>query len=101
DAKELQGRLDAMEVPAVDADDFDAAANLLGAAETAVAAAEKALEDAHKDGKIEQSEIDVLEAAIENAKSELGKANDAIAALPEGDRKSVVEGDAIELHGRM
>src|SRR5690606_40234628 len=78
-----------------------AAANLLDAAETAVEAAEQALTDAIADGKVEQSEIDALEAAIDNAKAELGQANDAIAALPEGTAKEALESDAKDLQDRL
>ncbi|MEX5381230.1 GA-like domain-containing protein, partial [Acinetobacter towneri] len=89
-----QARLNAIEVPAVDADDFDAAANLLADAKAAVNAAEQALADAIADGKVEQSEIDALNDAITNAQGKLNDAKDAINALPEGSAKGALVTEA-------
>ncbi|MEX5381180.1 GA-like domain-containing protein, partial [Acinetobacter towneri] len=82
-----QDRLDAIDVPAVDADDFDDVADLLADAKAAVDNAEQKLADAIADGKVEQSEIDDLEAAIAEAQGKLDDAEAAINNLPDGDAK--------------
>src|SRR5690554_804083 len=82
-----QDRLDAIEVPAVDGDAFDNAADLLADAKAAVDAAEQALEDAIADGKVEHSAVVSLTAAKDAAQTELDAAEAAIDALPEGSAK--------------
>src|SRR5690554_1279327 len=82
-----QDRLDAIEVPAVDGDAFDNAADLLADAKAAVDAAEQALEDAIADGKVEQSDRKGVVEGKDAAQTELDAAEAAIDGLPAGSAK--------------
>uniref|UniRef100_UPI000ACECE2F GA-like domain-containing protein n=1 Tax=Acinetobacter towneri TaxID=202956 RepID=UPI000ACECE2F len=96
-----QGRLNDIEVPAVDSDAFDDAAGLLDDAKAAVDNAEQKLADAIADGKVEQSEIDALEQAITDAQTALDAAQGAINALPDGSAKDDLLTDLGTEQGRL
>src|SRR5690554_794323 len=98
---EEKGKLEGIEVPESNEEDFTAAEKAVEDAAKAVDEAEQTLEDALADGKITDDVIAELEDAVSKAEDALGEAQDKVDALPEGSAKDDIQDSLNDEKGRL